>query len=232
MQPAAHPAWHAAEQPDAPPAARPTAGPSLGPVARRPLLLAAALGAAALLGGCASTGTLSADVSSFGEWPADRKPASYAFDRLPSQQQRADEVAQLEAALAPALKKAGFTPAAEGAQPDVLVQVGARSSYSDPRLWADPVWWRGGVGYWRYGPWVGPRWNMSLQFDMRRYDREVAVLIRDRASGKPLYEARASAEGSTPSASAATLGALFEAALIDFPRTGLNPRTVQVPLAR
>ena len=32
-----------------------------------------------------------------------------------------------------------------------------------------------------------------------RYDREVAVLIRDRASGKPLYEARASSDGITRS---------------------------------
>jgi hypothetical protein len=201
-------------------------------IARRPLLLASVLAAAALLAGCASIGTVTAEVSSFGEWPADRKPGTYAFDRLPSQQQRADEVAQLEAALAPALKKAGFTPAAEGAQPDVLVQVGARSSYSDPRLWADPVWWRGGVGYWRYGPWPGPRWNMSLQFDMRRYEREVAVLLRDRASGKPLYESRASSEGSSPVAGSATLAALFEAALMDFPRAGLNPRTVQVTVPR
>lgn len=200
--------------------------------ARRPLLLAALLAGAAVLAGCSTLNTVTSDVSSFGEWPADRKPGTYAFDRLPSQQQRADEMAQLEAAVAPALKKAGFTPVAEGAQPDVLVQVGARSSYSDPRLWADPVWWRGGVGYWRYGPWPGPRWSMNLQFDMRRYDREVAVLLRDRSSGKPLYEARASTEGSTPVAGAATLGAMFEAALTDFPRSGLNPRTVQVQVPR
>jgi hypothetical protein len=69
----------------------------------------------------------------------------------------------------------------------------------------------------RHGPWIGPRWGMSLQMDVR-YEREVALLIRDRADGKPLFEARASNEGSSAQAGAATLAAMFEACLVDFPR--------------
>ena len=75
-----------------------------------------------------------------------------------------------------------------------------------------------------------PRWGMGMQFDTLRYEREVAVLVRDRASGKPLFEARASNEGNTASAGSNTLAAMFQAALMDFPHQGLNPRQVVVQL--
>ena len=182
----------------------------------------------ALLGGCASLRNVTSDVSSFGEWPAERKAGSYAFERLPSQAARAAESDALEAAAQPALAKAGFTPAAAGAAPDVLVQLGARSQRSDYGVWNDPLWWRGGFGYWRYGPWLSPRWGLSTRAEFERFDREVVVLLRDRASGKPVFEARAANEGNLDTANAATLGAMFEAALMDFPKLGINPRRVTV----
>lgn len=194
-------------------------------------LLSCLLAATVALSGCAAMNSVSSDVSSFGEWPADRKAGSYAFERLPSQQSRAAETEALENAARPALAKAGFTPVAAGQEPDVLVQVGARVGRTDTYPWADPIWWRGSFGYYRYGPWFGPRWGLGMQFDATRYEREVAVLIRDRASGKPLFEARASNESSSSSAGSATLSAMFAAALMDFPRLGMNPRRVVVPLA-
>ena len=186
--------------------------------------------AAAVLGGCAALKSVTSDVSSFGDWPADRRPGTYAFERLPSQAARPGDADALEAAARPALAKAGFQPAAEGGTPDVLVQVGARTSLNDRQLWDDPLWWSGGFGYWRRGPWRGPYWGIGMRYDAARYEREVAILLRDRASGKPLFEARASNEGSA-GASAAVLAAMFEAALLDFPKTGVNPRqvTVQMP---
>jgi hypothetical protein len=193
---------------------------------RSVLSLALAVSALAL-SGCAAMRSVSSDVSTFGDWPADRKPGSYAFERLPSQQARAAEADALEAAARPALAKAGFTPAEPGKEPDVLVQVGARATRYDANPWADPIWWRGGFGYWRYGPWMGPSWSLSMRYDATRYEREVALLIRDRASGKPLFEARASNEGGT-SAGPETLAAMFQAALMDFPKTGVNPRRVVV----
>ena len=39
-----------------------------------------------VLGGCAAFNNLASDVSSYGPWPAERKPASFVFERLPSQQ--------------------------------------------------------------------------------------------------------------------------------------------------
>jgi hypothetical protein len=180
-----------------------------------------------LLAGCAAMRSVSSDVTTFGAWPADRQPGVYAFERLPSQEARAADAEALEALARPALAKAGFTPAAAGQEPDVLVQVGARTTRTDVYPWADPLWWRGGFGYWRRGPWLGPSWSISAHYDATRYEREVAILIRDRASGKPLFEARASNEGGTM-AGADTLAAMFQAALMDFPRIGVNPRRVVV----
>ena len=110
----------------------------------------------------------------------------------------------------------------------MTVQVAARVTRTDLDLWADPLWWHGGFGIYRRG-WVGPSWGLTLRSDFPRYDREVAILIRDAASGKPLYEARATYEGTT-SGGAGLTEALFGAALIDFPRTGINPRRVAVTL--
>ena len=183
----------------------------------------------ALLAGCGTLSQLGADVSTFGEWPAGRAPGSYAFERLPSQQAQADETAVLEAAAMPALAAAGFVPVAAGAEPEVLVQVGARVNRSDRSPWDDPLWW-GGYGSWRHGPWRGPNWGASLRIESQRYEREVALLIRDRASSKPLFEARASSEG-FDSRATPVLKPLFSAALLDFPKTGINPRRVRVPLS-
>lgn len=195
----------------------------------RRLMLGALLAGSAVLAGCAGLRHVSTEVSSFGEWPDGRGAGTYAFERLPSQQAQAAETEVLEAAARPALEKAGFKPAAAGQQPDVLVQVGARDSRFVTTAWDDPLWWRGGFGYWRHGPWMAPRWNMSMRYDFPRYESQVALLVRDRTSGKPLYETRAATEtGSRPDA--ALYSALFQASLVDFPRLGMNPRRVVVEL--
>jgi hypothetical protein len=169
-------------------------------------------------------------VSTYSRWPAERKPATYAFERLPSQQARPAESDTLEASAAQALAKAGFTPVQPGQTPDVLVQVGAGDARVAVNPWDEPLWWRGGFGFHRYGPWMSPRWGMGMQWDFPRYERQVGLLIRDRASGKPLYESRARSEGNSP-AQSSVLTAMFEAALMDFPRLGINPRRVVVEVA-
>ena len=196
---------------------------------RRQLGLAVLATAALGLGGCAALNTLNSEVSSYGEWPAGRQPGSYAFERLPSQQARADLQDQLEAAARPALAAAGFTPVATDQAPDVIVQLGVRINRTAISPWDDPLWWHGGVGYWRHGPWIGPRWSLYGYADVTRYEREVALLIRDRASGKPLYEARASTNGAF-AGSLDILQAMYAAALKDFPATGPNPRAVGMPV--
>lgn len=201
---------------------------------RRHLLQGLAVLAATLaLGGCASLNQFTADVSTFGEWPAGRQPGSYVFERTPSQQAAGELQQQVEDAARPALLKAGFTPAAAGAEPDVIVQLGARIDRADPAPWDDPFWWHGGFGRWHRAPWRGPAWGPGWgpgrRLESRRYDREVALLIRDRASGRPLYEARSSIEGYSTNL-AVSIAPLFRAALAEFPSLGVNPRRVTVAL--
>jgi len=59
----------------------------------------------------------------------------------------------------------------------------------------------------------------------RRYDRQVALLLRDKRSNEALYEAHASNDGAT-TGDPQLMGALFEAALADFPKT--NPKSHRV----
>ncbi|MCC7151279.1 MAG: DUF4136 domain-containing protein [Rubrivivax sp.] len=201
---------------------------------RRPLLISsartalAALALPALLAGCAGLDTVTSDVSSFGEWPTGRAPGHYAFERLPSQQADPEQAARLERAAAPALAKAGFVPVAAGQEPDVLVQLGARAARVANPVWDDPLWFRGGFGRYHRGPWIGPSWGLGWTFSPPRYEQETALLLRDRSSGKPLYETRAASDGSSR-ADEATLAAMFSAALADFPRPALSPRRVSVP---
>ena len=87
---------------------------------RRHLLLTP-LAAALLLAGCAALNQLTSEVATYGEWPAGRKAGSYAFERLPSQQAKAQQQADLEAAAAKAMEQAGFTVAKDPATADVIV---------------------------------------------------------------------------------------------------------------
>lgn len=180
-----------------------------------------------LLSGCAGLDTVTSDVSSFGQWPAGRAPGHYAFERLPSQQAQPEQAALLERAAAQALAKAGFQPAATGQEPDVLVQLGARFTRVASPVWDDPLWFRGGFGRYHRGPWIGPSWSLGWTWAPPRYEHEVALMLRDRASGKPLYETRATSDDAGR-ADAATLAAMFEAALADFPRPAISPRRVSV----
>ena len=206
------------------------------------LKLLALTSAAFVLSGCAGVGALNSDVSTYGSWPAERKPATYAFERLPSQQERAEAQQAVEDAARGALAAAGFTPAAAASDAQVTVQVGARVGTSDRWPYADPFWNNVSVGYslgYRRGYGRG-RWAMGIGAGYvgwsgygawPGYDREVAVLIRDRASGQLLYEARASNNGAS-SAINPLLPAMFSAALKDFPVGGPNPRRVSVEVSK
>jgi hypothetical protein len=199
------------------------------------------------LAGCASLDSLDASVSSFSRWPAGRAPATYAFERLPSQQANPQASQVLEDSARQAVEAAGFVPAGEGTEPDVSVQIGARITAADRSPFDDPYWYGpyrygpyyrafgygrygrpywgpyGGPG-WRYGPWGWPGY-----YDFPYYEREVAVLIRDKKSGEPLYEARVNSDGTT-SGVTQLLPAMFSAALVDFPKGAeSNPRRVRVP---
>jgi hypothetical protein len=180
------------------------------------------------LGACATSRHVDSDVSTYSQWPADRKPASYAFERLPSQQARAEQQQRLEDAARGAVEAAGFAPAADARDADVSIQVGARVSPSERSIYDDPFWWRGGLyGHWRRG-YYSPYWGWGANLGPSNYEREVAVLIRDRKSGQALYEARAVNSGGSAVTSAGLLSAMYAAAMKDFPHVGLNPRRVSI----
>lgn len=188
----------------------------------------ATLALAAALGGCASMNNVDSEVSTYSQWPAARKPATFAFERLPSQQARPQEQGELEAAARPALLSAGFQEVADPKAADATVQVAARVSRTDRGYYDDPFFWRGSLFYSRYGrPYWGP--GFGMMYESPRYDREVVVLIRDRQSAQPLYEARAASDGLS-TGNTQLMAAMFKAALKDFPQTGINPRRVSVPL--
>lgn len=206
----------------------------------RSLTLAAFAASALLLGGCAAMNNLNNEVSTYGAWPAERKPASFVFERLPSQQAHPERQQMLEDAALGALTGAGFAPAVDAKDAEYLMQLGARVALDDPWFDPDPMFWRGGlrygVGYgrshgrWGRGPWDAG-WGMGYGYSSSAsFERDVALLIRDRKTGALLYEARASNSG--PSAAIdRLLPPMFRAALKDFPATSPEPHTVTVPLS-
>ncbi len=196
------------------------------------LSAAALLTALATLSGCAALNDLRSDVSSYSNWPAGRKPASYVFERLPSQQAQPELQQRLEDAARGAVEAAGFMPAADAQAADVSIQLGARVSANDRSIYDDPFWWRGGgfVGFGRGRGGFG-FWGPGLRYDTPTYEREVAVLIRDRKTGQALFESRSSNDGVSPSMNG-LLSAMYEAALKDFPNAGPNPRKVVTRISR
>lgn len=200
---------------------------------RRQLGAVALAAALAALGGCASFNQLSSEVSSYGQWPPGRAAGSYFIERLPSQAAQAaagGPMAPLEAAAHGALQAAGFKQAATLEAADVVVQIGARVTRYDISPWADPLWWRWGPRYWRGPSWTGPRFY-STPPGWRTApppDREVALLLRDRATSVPLWEARAISSGI--STEATIFQAMFSAALSDFPNAKPQPHNVTVAL--
>jgi len=198
--------------------------------------LTTALATTLALTGCAGPWALNNDVSTYSRWPADRKPLSYAFERLPSQQAHPERQQMLEEAARPSLEKAGFRPAADEQSADVVVQLGARVSPGDRYVYEDPFWWHGslyfsrfhGRHFWRPG--FGLGYGMGY-YSVPNYEREVAMLIRDRKTGQPLYEARATNDSGSSSINSALLSAMFEAVLKDFPHGGVNPRRVVTQVA-
>lgn len=194
------------------------------------LKLISVIVALSVLSGCAAMRNLTSEVSSYSQWPADRKPGTYSFERLPSQQSRPQEQQQLEDAARPTVEAAGFKPATDKNKADVSIQLGARVTPYARSPFDDPFWWGGGLHYSRY--WR-PYWHpsFSLHYASQTYGREVALLIRDRHSGQPLYEAHATNDGLSPSINS-LLPAMFEAAMKDFPTGGVNPRMVTVEITR
>lgn len=199
-----------------------------------------ALGALGLLlSGCASTRwEVESDVETYASTPVIAAGSAFRFERLPSQQQAvAPEVqAHVEALAQPALEKVGLRR--DDANALYSVQVGVRTTtVSDPFApypfggwpgygWSGRVW--AGRGMY-YGSGTRGLWG-GMPYAPPRVLREVALLIRSNADGRPVYETHAASDGLTRSEDV-TLGALFEAALQGFPTPPSGLRRVNIDVS-
>jgi len=216
-----------------------------------------ALGAALMLGGCASTYRVDSQVESFARWseaanatgtqattPAalPQAPQTYRFERLPSQREGETAVRQkkLESLAQEVLTSLGWTAVdGSGASP-WTVQVSASSTRQLRSPWDDPwppFWPMLGVGIGSNGTRVSGQLVWGSMFPMfpynerPHYQRKVALVVRDAASGRVVYETRAAHDGLWAD-SPDLWRAMISAALRDFPAPPSGPREVNVDLPR
>lgn len=199
----------------------------------RPWTMLACLALALLTSACAGPKAITSQVSSTGNWPEGRKPGTYVFERLPSQQDQAEVQDKLESAAQPALAAAGFELVPQADKAALSIQVGARTQVEQRQAYYDPFWgpygpWRPGWGgYWGSGGRGGLAFSMTME--PPRVAMMVDVLIRDRRSNQVLYETHARYER-LGGADERFLPFMFEAAMKDFPHQAVSPREVTVAI--
>jgi hypothetical protein len=188
----------------------------------RRLLLVACL--PLVLAACAAPDRVDTTVESFGGLASMPARATYRFERLPSQLQAPGQ-ARLEALADPALFAAGLRR--DDAAPTFGVQVSARSS--PVRTGASGASVGLGVGT---GGFSGIGIGLGIPIGGGGYARganEVALILRDIASDRVVYESRARTGASL--GDDRVVAALVAAALQGFPQAPPGARNVTVPLA-
>ncbi|MGV3569053.1 MAG: DUF4136 domain-containing protein [Ramlibacter sp.] len=181
--------------------------------------------AAVALSGCATGYLLDNQVQSFSHLTALPSPATYRFERTPSQQADPTQAA-LEALADPALHRAGLRR--DDAAPRYSVQVSARTSrmlspYADP--WDA---WGGGWGMGFGGRGVGIGFGMPFgRMESPWFHREVRVLVRELATNQVVYETGATNSGPWLD-NRTVIPAMFDAALQGFPTPPSGPRRVDI----
>jgi hypothetical protein len=191
------------------------------------------------LGGCAMPRMIDSDVQSFVSGATPARPASYRFERLPSQTDAAAQD-QLEALAAVALAKVELTAAplvsgaiagTAAAAPSAryAVQVSAQinaieSPYGSP-----------GMGFFmghrqgRYAGGFGGFGSLGLSLEPSWYRHSVHILMRDSQGGQPVYESSASFDGPWAD-SGNLLPVILDAALQGYPNPPAGPRKVVIEL--
>ena len=184
----------------------------------------------ALLAGCASTREVASEVRSYVGAAELQLPATYRFERLPSQQSYGEGQSALEQLVQPMLAAKGLRLLGQqGAAPRYTVQIGVQTQRDARSPWEDAS--PGMLGLYP-GFVVGGRGQIMLIQPMPApvlpwYQREVTLLVRDVASGQVVYETHAVHAGYWADSSV-VLQALFEAALSGFPTPPSGPRQVLV----
>lgn len=193
--------------------------------------MAAALGCATLLAGCASgPREISTSVQSYSSMAGLTLPATYRMELLPSQSQQ-QSFSRVEAAAEKALQRVGLT---RDPRPDLarlVAQVGANASRGYAYHPAYDDWFYGprfGVGM-GFG---GPRMGFGMRFmdtPPLVYYRGVKLVLRDQQSQKIVYETSAAYDEVWMDDNV-IWDILFDAALSDFPHPPQGSRTVRTTL--
>lgn len=193
--------------------------------------MAALLGAAAVLAGCASgPRQITSNVQSYASMAGVQLPATYRMELLPSQTQQ-QSFAKVEAAAEKALQRVGLT---RDPRPDLarlVVQVGATASQGRAYHPAYDDWYYGprfgfGMGF------GGPRMGMGMNWmdaPPMVYYRGVKLVLRDQQTQKIVYETSAAYDEVWMDDNV-IWNVLFDAALTDFPNPTQGSRTVRTTL--
>jgi len=191
-------------------------------------LLVAAL---VLLAGCSGMRIVDSDVRAFTTDQGVRVPATYRFERMPSQQARGDSQDRLEAIVQAELAKVGLQRDDAAALYSVAFEL---RFARDPRApWDDPPYWGGlyrGVIVTPTGTVVHVP-MLPMQFDVPYYRREIQLLVRRLSDSQLVFESRANHDGRW-SDDLAVVPAMFEAALRGFPNPPQGVRRVDIEIAR
>lgn len=215
----------------------------MNPSALRALTLPLVLASALLVGGCAGVLRVDNQVESFASWETAKgvptPPQYYLFERLPSQREgpAAQAQTELEQWTVDSMAALGWHVAgADDPVPTWRVQVQASSVRLPYAPWEEPRggFWSGVGIYGSRGGWgIGGRfgWPMYPYHTTPYYQRQVALLVREAATGRVVYETSAAHDGrwnSTPD----LWKAMIRAALSEFPAPGTGTRQVNIDLPR
>lgn len=179
-------------------------------------LAAAAVAVSVMLAGCAST--LSANVTSFQQWPAGVEGQSYQIAK-PSGDQNALEYSAYQDMLRAAIGPTGLVEASGGqaARFAVSFRYMEESTQIIRREAADPYFY-GGWGYggpWWWGGYYGPSW---VAVPENAWRNSLTVEIRDNSrNGAEVYRSTASTLSSDQNAMPRVMPYLMQAVFDGFP---------------
>ena len=189
---------------------------------------------AALLAGCSGMRIVDSDVVAFSTpaIAAVSTPALYRFERLPSQQARAERSSAFEALAETALTRVGLRR--DDAAPQYTVQLELRT-YRDPQApWDDGRYIAGYAAPYpvvtRYGTVMHyPSLSIFVP-EFPYYRRDLGLVVRRASDHQVVFETRARHDGRWPDDDA-VLSAMLDAALRGFPNPppGLRHIVIEIP---
>lgn len=189
-------------------------------------LLCCALGVFSLLvlGGCATTRIIDCEVRSFAGVTPPAQPASYRFERLPSQDLQSYAQERLETIAQPLLESVGLRKAVT--EPKyALVMKASVEAIENPtfsRSWKRQQW-LDRDGFMRL-----PSMGLMLEPSWQRYS--VSLVLRDIASSQTVFESSAQHMGPW-SDTQQLLPAVIRAALSDYPNAQPQPHSVFIEVS-